>query len=135
MPIATIAGSGGVAGAGITLGSRHQFTQDSAFLDRMRVSTPPAQGHELLLQRLETRQPGAYALDLLVDQLIDVAAIRRDAGGEVQEPAHVRQRDIEGATVLDSSKQDESDFQRLGNPLRFYPVGLCSRGRSGHLSM
>ena len=29
---------------------------------------------------------------------------RRDAGGEVQEPAHVRQRDIEGATVLDKGQ-------------------------------
>lgn len=26
-----------------------------------------------------------------------------------------------------SSKQDESDFQRPGNPPRFSPVGLCSR--------
>ena len=33
-----------------------------------------------------------------------------------------------------SSKQDESDFQRLGNPSLFYPVGLCSSSQQPHIS-
>ena len=94
-----------MAGAVFLMGRRDQFMQDAAFARAAMLVALGAQGNQLPFQRLYAAQALADTAELIVDQLVDVAAIGLQMRDEIEQSLDVGQRHVEFAAMPDERER------------------------------
>ena len=88
-----------MAHAGFAMSGRNQLAQDAASVIGVIFRALGTQNRKLFLQRLQARDARAHALDLLINQFIDVDACATRQRREIQQAPDVGHRDVQCTTV------------------------------------
>ena len=88
-----------VAHTGFAVRGRNQLAQDAALVRLMMVSALGTQHRQLFFQCLQALDARTHALDLLIHQFVDVAAILRGQRREVQQAPDVGHGNVQCTTV------------------------------------
>lgn len=96
-----------VAGTRFAVRCCHEFVQDAAIVSCMGFHARVAEGAKLTLERVHALQTCPHARQLLVDQVINVAALGFWMRGKVEQSRDRRQRHVEGAAMTDESQSFE----------------------------